>query len=136
MDPAHDPWTTVVLLAGDVPAGGVVPTGATGSARIVEYTPNRVAVRVSSSHAGYLVLADTWDPDWHATVDGKPARVLRADAALRAVRVGPGEHSVVFEYRPAGLVAGLVASVAAALVLALSWWRSRRGGMARSIASQ
>ncbi len=50
--------------------------------------------------SGYLVLADAHAPAWRATVDGQPAAILPADVAFRAVRVGPGEHRVRFDYQP------------------------------------
>ena len=43
-----------------------------GTARIVEDLPERVEVEADLAAPGYLVLADTFDPGWSATVDGRP----------------------------------------------------------------
>lgn len=92
------------------------PAGFSGSARIVGERADRVTVEAASSDAGYLVLADTYDPGWRATVDGRPAPVLRANLVFRAVQLPAGRHVVEFRYRPPSLVAGLALSVAAALL--------------------
>ena len=73
-----------------------------GTARIVTDLPERVVVETESSDPAYLVLADTFDPGWSATVDGSPAPIRPAYVAFRAVALTPGAHTVVFTYRPAG----------------------------------
>ena len=69
-------------------------------AQILEYTSNRVKVKVKTDVAGFLVLTDTYYPGWQADIDGQPAQVYPANYALRAVPVPAGEHIVTFEYRP------------------------------------
>src|SRR5262249_31200802 len=91
------------------------------------------------------VLADTFDPGWSATDNGRPAPIRPAYVAFRAVYLAAGHHTVVFSYRPAGFVLGLALS-GCGLVLRLvlsflprrpaafmpdhaplawpSWWRS------------
>ncbi len=59
---------------------------------------------------GYLVLADTYDPGWSATVDGQPATIRPAYVAFRAVYLKEGKHTVIFRYRPAGFQSGLALS--------------------------
>ncbi|MBN1868100.1 hypothetical protein JW916_12515 [Candidatus Sumerlaeota bacterium] len=62
-------------------------------------TPTRVVLKGAIPTTGYVVLADTWLDGWRVFVDGKPARILRADGAMRAVAVEAGEHEIAFEYR-------------------------------------
>ena len=85
---------------------------AEGTARIVVDQPERVEVEVDARTPAYLVLADTFDPGWSATLDGRPAPIRPAFAAFRAVFVEPGPHRVVFTYEPAGFRVGLVVTVA------------------------
>src|SRR5262249_28112781 len=63
----------------------------------------------------YLVLSDLFDPGWSATVDGKPAAIRPAYVAFRAVYLGPGKHTVRFEYEPAGFKLGLRVTALGAL---------------------
>ena len=116
--PAFDPRREV-LLAGGSPLSG---DGAfQGSARMLDFRPDRVRLEVDSNRPGYVVLLDTFGPGWRATVDGAPSPVLRANLTFRAVRVGPGRHSVEQTYRPPGIALGLaLGAVSLALLLALS----------------
>ena len=81
-----------------------------GTARIVEDLPERVVVETDAATPAYLVLADTFDPGWSATVDRRsgsdPARVCRFPGRLSS----RGAHTVVFTYRPAGFERGLMLS--------------------------
>ncbi|HZO89699.1 MAG TPA: YfhO family protein [Chthonomonadaceae bacterium] len=56
---------------------------------------------------GFLVVAATAYPGWKATVDGRPARLLRADGALMGLLLPPGTHQVRLVYAPDGLRLGL-----------------------------
>ncbi len=84
---------------------------ASGTARIVEDLPERVVVEADLQSPGYLVLADTFDPGWSATDNGRPVPIRPAYVAFRAVYLEAGRHTVVFTYRPAGFVLGLATSV-------------------------
>jgi len=98
------------------PAGGVAET------QIIEYRPERVKVKVTTSQSRLLVLADGYYPSgWRATLDGQPTEILRADGVLRAVAVPAGEHMVEFRFHPKWFYAGLWVSVGAAL-MALGLW--------------
>jgi hypothetical protein len=91
---------------------------AEGSARIVQDLPEEVRVETESSAPAYLLLADTFDPGWSATVDGRPAIIRPAYVAFRAVALEPGRHTVVFRYRPAGFTLGLAITGLGVLVAA------------------
>jgi hypothetical protein len=109
---AADPRTMVVLEEQSTPPASPA-TGARTSARIVEDTPDRVAVAAELEKPGWLVLRDNYFPGWKAEVDGVPARILRADYAFRAVALSAGSHRVVFRYRPGSFYWGIGVSLAA-----------------------
>ncbi len=83
---------------------------AVGSVKIVRDDPERVEIDVSAETPGYLFLADSYDPGWSATLDGKNVPVRPAAIAFRAVFVPSGQHGVSFSYRPAGFLLGLTIS--------------------------
>ncbi len=106
------------------------PADSVGSATITRYRLHEVDIDVDASRPVLLRLADLWYPDWKVTVDGKPARLLRADHALRAVVVPAGRHQVVFKFESGAFTMGLWLSIGssllALLLLAAGWWWSRR----------
>ena len=103
-----------------------LPIGAkvAGSARIVVDEPERVEVEaVVADGPAYLVLADTFDPGWSATVDGRPAPIRPAIIAFRAVFLSPGVHRVAFHYTPAGFGLGLtLTAIGGAIALVFLIW--------------
>ena len=86
-------------------------------ANLVEYSPGKVVARVTCPSEGYLVLTDNYFPGWQARVNGRTARILRANYTFRAVQLDAGESEVVFEYKPASFRVGATISVATLLVL-------------------
>ncbi|HUG51989.1 MAG TPA: YfhO family protein, partial [Vicinamibacteria bacterium] len=126
VDPAFDPWREVVLTDGRP----VAPESSfRGAATVVASRPGRVVVQAELSRAGHLVLADAYHPGWRVEVDGRRAEVLRANGAFRAVALEPGRHHVELSYRPASVVAGVLATGAtlALLAAAAAVDRRRRG---------
>jgi hypothetical protein len=97
-----------------------------GHAAIVEEVPERIEIAVDARTDAYVTLADTFDPGWSATVDGRPAPIRPAWIAFRAVFVPRGRHTLVFRYRPAGFDRGLaITGGGVLLVLACLAWPRR-----------
>lgn len=80
--------------------------------------PGYVETVTQCMGSGFLVFAERWDPGWSATIDGAPAPLVRTYGLVLGLDVPEGEHRVVLRYAPPGLVRGVTASAAAALVLA------------------
>ncbi len=82
-------------------------------------------IETDAATPAYLVLGDTFDPGWSATVDGRPVPIWPAYIAFRAVYLLQGTHTVIFTYRPAGFAAGLVLSGCGALLGLVFWFLPR-----------
>jgi hypothetical protein len=96
---------------------------------LVSYANNRVVIDVDAPAAGVLVVAESFDPGWRATVDGADAPIVRANLIHRAVPVAAGPHRVELEYAPAGLSALLWLFLLTATGAGVWLWRtSRRAG--------
>lgn len=91
-------------------------------ARLAEDLPERVVAEVTANYGGLLVLTDLDYPGWIAEENGRRLPILRADGFFRAVALPPGQHRVVFRYRPLSFYAGLAISAAALLALAGFWY--------------
>ena len=89
-------------------------------AAIVAEDSRHLRVEVTAPQGGYLLLADTFYPGWHARVDGVKATLYRANISARAVRLPPGARSVQFEYDAAPFFNG-VKFAGAGLSLLLIW---------------
>ena len=111
-DPSFDPAGEVVLAEGSETPGA----GPAGTIRVLEHRHDRVRMAADLDRPGYVVLVDTYDPGWKATVDGTSATVLRANAAFRAVHVPQGRHLVEMVYRPMSMMVGTALSAAATLI--------------------
>jgi Bacterial membrane protein YfhO len=97
-----------------------------GKARIVKDLPEQVVVEADAGAPAYLVLSDTFDPGWSATLDGQPAPIWPAYIAFRAVYLPQGPHTVVFTYRPAGFELGLLLTGCGVLLGLVFWFQPRR----------
>lgn len=104
-----------VLLEGEARTEG---RAAYAPATVLEDDGSSVEVLVDAPREGFLVLSDVDLPGWSAEVDGEEAEIERANGFARAVRVAAGQHTVRFEYTPAGLKAGAaISALTAALCL-------------------
>ncbi len=112
----------VILLR---PESGPRPGRVFLPAEIKRYQNQKIEVTISNPVAGYLVLSDSYFPGWEAAVDGKPARILRANYLIRAVALEPGAHEIVFRYRPWSWRIGKTISLISILFFPLLW-RFRR----------
>jgi hypothetical protein len=106
------------------------PSGTPGpasdpSVRIVHDGASAVVVEAALRTAGVLVLRDTFDSSWSATVDGLPAEIVRANGLHRAVALPPGRHVIRFSYRPRDFLVGLRISMSAlGGLFVLQFWSS------------
>lgn len=88
-------------------------------ARIVYAAPEELRIAVRLAGPGFLVVSDSWYPGWHATVDGAPAPILKANLALRAIPLEAGAQEVRLVYDPLSVKAGAMVSAATLVVVAL-----------------
>jgi hypothetical protein len=121
-----DPAKGVLVSEPPPPAAGTRGPGVAPYATFVEDGLNRVVIRAGLAADGYLVLLDSYDPDWTVDVDGAAVPLMRANALFRAVHLTAGEHVVTFNYRPRRLYLGAGITALTALGLALAVARGAR----------
>jgi uncharacterized membrane protein YfhO len=64
-----------------------------------------------------LFVSENFHPAWHATVDGQPARVIRAQHALIAVPLPAGARSIELVFSAPGFRRGEVITLLALLLV-------------------
>jgi hypothetical protein len=102
----------------------------TESVAITRYEPQRVEVEARLNRPGIVILADVYYPGWTLTIDGQPARILRANRLMRGAAVGAGTHRLVYTYDPLSFrLGGLISlvSIGLSLVLGVGSWRNCGG---------
>jgi hypothetical protein len=70
-----------------------------------------VRMRTQSPEPRLLVVSDSFDAGWKASVDGLPARVQRCDYMFLGIPLAPGTHVVEMSYRPPLLFVGGAISI-------------------------
>jgi len=106
----------IVALEGTRPefsfdSGGVV--------KMLDRSPNEVRLEATVEEAvARMAIARTFDPSWHARVDGVETPLVRADGFLTALDVPRGRHRVELRYRNPLFTLGALVSIASFAVLA------------------
>jgi len=113
VDKSFDP-TQTVLLAEPLQS----PPGTNqnpGEVTFVSYKPKHIVLEAKVNTPCVLLLNDRYDPNWKVTVDGQPAKLLRANFIVRGVSLNTaGAHRVEFSYEPPRT--GLFISLASVLI--------------------
>lgn len=85
------------------------------------YAPNRLTFRYRSAKGGVAIFSEIYFPwGWHATVNGKPAEIGRADYVLRAMRLPAGQGEVVMTFDPESVKRAEGISIASVILIYLA----------------
>ena len=138
VDPRMD-FSRIVLFTNDQPVTPEplkqMPVPSPSRAAVTAWQPGRMTVTLNPvpPQPGYLLIAENWYPDWQATVDGRPAQVLRGDYSLITVALPAGAKVVELAFRSKLYETGRTISIAsltallATLLAALVPSRARHG---------
>jgi hypothetical protein len=118
---------TVLLPEGDY---GLPPDASylNGSATFTyqRHSSDERTMSVTCQRPGFLRIVESWDPGWHASINGKPTRPILADGAVMALPIPPGTHEVKLWYVTPGATAGVWISITNLLLLGILAAGSRR----------
>jgi hypothetical protein len=111
LDPRLD-YSRLVLLAEDAPVTtpklDSLPPAMASRAAVAAWEPGAMTVRLDPApdHDAWLVVSENWYPDWHATVDGRPAPAVRGQQTLITVPVPRGAREVRLWFASASYATG------------------------------
>ena len=99
--------------------------GEEDSIEMTSYAPNELHYHYTAATERLAVFSEIYYPNgWHATVDGQPVKLLRADWTLRAALLPAGEHEVVMTFLPdsykQGALVSSITSIGLLLLLLVS----------------
>ncbi len=95
-----------------------------GSISLTEYKPNYLKYNSNSTSEQLAVFSEIWygpDKGWQAYIDGNAVEHIRANYALRALRIPAGQHTIEFKFYPKAYYAGATISLIASLLLLLGF---------------
>ncbi len=98
--------------------------GEGGEPRVRHRAPGRWLVTWRASERRMLLVAETWDPGWHARVAGRPVPIRQVDGILMGIEVGPGAGTLELAYRPVGLAWGTILSLLGLAACTAGRWRT------------
>ena len=109
--------------------GYVFGKDSAASIKLAKYGLNDLSFTSNNSKNGLAVFSDIWYPyGWEATVDGKPAPIIRVNYVLRAIKVDAGKHEIKFQFRPASYLMGdkiaLISSIVLIVLVLATLWMS------------
>ena len=100
MSTDFEPSRKVVISGAEIPeqlSGEAGEEGDFGKVVLTDYASQEIKAKVNAKVPGYVVFSELYYPGWTASLDEKPTTILRADAALRAVLVDAGEHTITLQ---------------------------------------
>jgi len=71
-----------------------------GIVTLVAYHPDWIVLDVQTVGPGFLLIANTYNPNWRADVDGRSRTLLRANHAQFGLPIYPGDKRVTLQYAP------------------------------------
>ncbi len=117
-DPDFD-YRNSIILEENPPAGYDFSdtSAAVGQAAIEKDQVNSQVVRARLSQPGFLVMSENYYPSWKAYVDGREAKIYRADYLFRAVYLNQGEHQIEFVFDSVPYRVGKISALLTCLVI-------------------
>ena len=99
--------------------------GEEGTIEMTSYAPNELHYHYTAATERLAVFSEIYYPNgWHATVDGQPVKLIRADWTFRAALLPAGEHEVVMTFLPdsykQGALVSSITSIGLLLLLLVS----------------
>ncbi len=70
-----------------------------------------VDIEAEADEPSLVVIAQTYYHNWHAEMDGKPAKLLRANVAFQAVEIPAGTHKIHLFYQDRAFEIGAAISI-------------------------
>lgn len=84
------------------------------------FQDQKVSFTIQNQKNGFLVLADSFYPDWKTPVDGQEKTIYKVNLNQRAIFLPTGKHQIEFTYQPQSSKMGLAISGSAFILWILA----------------
>jgi uncharacterized membrane protein YfhO len=88
------------------------------------WSTQAVKIEYAAREKSWLVIAQTYHPNWKAYIEGRQIPVVRANHAFQAVEVPGGHHEIILCYRDKGFGIGVIISILSLVIVALSFFQT------------
>ncbi|MCY4467054.1 MAG: YfhO family protein [Chloroflexi bacterium] len=120
----HERDKVVMQREPDLP----ISTEAAGRATVVSFAPEEIVIQVNTSENAILSVSLPDYAGWQARLNDDPVEIIRAYAALMALEIPAGQHTITLTFAPASYALGAAISALTWLwlgILALAWLKRR-----------
>lgn len=93
-----------------------IDTNFSGSAKILEYSANKIKIQTNANMPSLLCLSEIFYPAWQTRVDGQQTEIIRANYCFRSIPLQPGNHIVEMEYASKKFTIGLWTTILALIL--------------------
>ena len=91
-----------------------------GTIQLTNYTPNHLTYQTNSTSDQLAVFSEIWygpDKGWQAYIDNEPVDHIRANYALRAMKIPSGQHTIEFKFNPSKYSIGKMITLVFSLII-------------------
>ncbi len=117
-----NPRTTAVVLTTEFPSyiNNLNPDGR-GTINMTNYDIDKIEYSSSTQSEQLAIFSEMWygKNGWQAYIDNKPVDHIRANYALRALKIPAGNHTIRFEFIPTSFATGETISLISSILLLL-----------------
>ncbi len=96
------------------------------SIALLEYKPNHLSYTSKNDKTSLAVFSEIWyapEKGWTALIDGKETDLIRANYALRAMKIPAGEHKIEMIFDPQSFrIGNIITLISSTLLLLLGGW--------------
>jgi hypothetical protein len=94
-----NPRDEAVVIAADASKLNKRNYSGEGKIQLTKYAPNKLNYTSDSKTGGLAVFSEVYYPEnWSATIDGKPADIIKVNYMLRGLDIPAGKHKIEFQY--------------------------------------
>jgi len=109
-----------------------LPVSTPGTATVVDRIPTRIHVRCETPANQLLIIAESFNNGWHASIDNREQPILRAYGDFMACEVPAGVHDVILDFSPQSLDYGKRISFLSLCIIVLLYFIYKLGMTIRS----
>lgn len=94
-----------------------IPDLGIGNINVDSYQANSIKLTIDNKKDGFLVIGDSYNPNWKANIDNKSIKIFEVNGALRGIFIPKGNHKITFEYWPKSFDIGLKITIVCIIIL-------------------